>query len=81
MVGGDQVLKVVEVQHTRSVSADQQQEQLSDLNQLPKFFWQWERDSTIVALLTRHNSILSSLMVHMLQIFLCNRKVLAMEEE
>lgn len=41
VVGGDQILEVVEVQHARPVRANQQEEQLTDLNQLPEFFWQW----------------------------------------
>lgn len=44
VVGGDQVLEIVEVQHSRPVRADQQQEQLPDLHQLPEFFWQRGRN-------------------------------------
>lgn len=39
VVGGDEVLQVVEVQHPRSVHPDQQYEQLSHLHQRPEFFW------------------------------------------
>lgn len=39
VVGGDEVLQVVEVQHARSVHPDQQHKQLPHLHQRPKFFW------------------------------------------